>query len=224
MLSPRHSILGSVTLCLTGLCLFSGCGESSGRYPNEDPQTKARIDAIHREAEIEMDQAKNELAKTEQNLDFRAKQAKDKSERERAKADLEHDKTVQPWRAQIDNAQKSAANDRARVKADSDAMLKNGGNDQADTIAKDSANRITRIDRDVNDNVADLQQKIAKEDAAMQQHRVDIQADENKAMAEIAKDRTAAQNTFREKKIDIEGKTAKNLNDAGSNTDRKSAQ
>jgi len=221
MLSTRSSILGSVTLCLTGLFLFSGCGESSGRYPNEDPQTKARVDSIHREAEIEMDQAKKELAKSEQNLDFRAKQAKDKADRERARADLEHDKTIQPWQAQITAAQKKAANDRAKVKADADAMLKNGGNDQADAIAKDSANRINSVDNDLNDTVADLHQKIAKEDAAKQQRYVEIQADENKVTAEITKDRTAAQNTFREKKIDIEAKTAKNLNDAGTNANKK---
>lgn len=224
MLSPRHTILGSLTLCLTGLFLFSGCGENSGRYPNENPQTKARVDAIHRDAEIETDQAKKELAKAEQNLDFRAKQAKDKAARDRAKADLEHDKTVQPWQAQIDAAQKRATNDRAKVKADADAMLKNGGNDQADTIAKDSSNRIAQIDKDVNDTVADLRQKIAKEAAAKQQRLVDIQAEENKAMAEIAKDRTAAQNTFREKKIEIEAKMAKNLNDAGTNNERKSTK
>lgn len=219
MFAPRLMTITSASLCISALCVFSGCGESSGRYPNDDPNTKARIDAIHNDTKIELDKASQELADTEQNLDFRAKQAKDKADRKRAEADLAYDKKAQPWKNQIDAAQKQFTNERAQVKADTEVNKQKSAPDQFDTLDKDSAHKITAINKEETERVSELQSKIAKQEAEKQQRLVEINSDHNEALAEIEKERTAARNSFRENKIKIEAKGAENLNKFGENTD-----
>ena len=196
---------------IAALLAFSGCGESSGRYPDQTPDTQAKADAIREEGSISRATVEEYLADEENALQFRANQNREKARQEREAAEIACDKVVQPLAARRQKALDEVAAEKISARENEKTLLKQNGADQAADIHAEAERHVCEADERTAGTVATLTAESDKAQTIARQEINRIQAGQTKALAEVDAKLVEARSRACERRLTVDAETSARL-------------
>lgn len=202
-------------LILPSLCaamaLLSGCGSSSGRYPDRSPETQARADGIREEGRVAIERIDRDLADEQDALRFRSNQVKEQARLDREQVQITCDRAIEPLTAKRKVATDEMERDMERDRLEAEAQEKDGTIDQKERIKLDAARQTRAVDhRKAN---AGLDREIAGHQAKAREEIAAIETREQKAIAKIDSELANTETKARERRLAVESDTASRLNE-----------
>ena len=201
----------TASFIIAAVLAFTGCGESSGRYPDQTPDTQAKADAIRNDGSISRAKVEEYLADEENALQFRANQIREKARQEREAAEIACDKVVQPLAAQRKKSLDDAASEKTSARENEKLLLKQNGPDQAADIHTEAERRVREADERTAGTVAALTAESDKAQTEARQEINRIQADQTKALAEVDAKLVEARSRARERRLTVDAETSARL-------------